>query len=148
MKRSWVSWKYALIVIGLGILTMLVMDFNNRMADLRRLSKKSQEVAVEATQLHETEMALETQIAYATSPAAVEDWAYGEGRQAKEGDVIVVPVGQSGSAPEPTPVPTQIVVPQSNWETWLSLFIDSPPDFLLGNTQSTPTQTPININPQ
>lgn len=147
MKRSWVSWKYALIVIGLGILTMLVMDFNNRMADLRRLSKKSQEVGVEATNLHQTEMALETQIAYATSPASVEDWAYGEGRQVKEGDVIVVPVGETGSGPVPTPIPTQVILPQSNWETWLSLFIDSPPTFLLGRPQVTPTQTPISSSP-
>jgi len=142
MKRSWLSWKYALIVIGLGILTMLVMDFNNRMADLRRLSKKNQEVASEATQLHETEMALETQIAFATSQAAVEQWAYQEGRQVREGEVIIVPVGQSGNTPESTPIPTQIVLPRRNWETWLSLFIDSPPAFLQGSQQITPTQIP------
>ena len=142
MKRSWLSWKYALIVIGLGILTMLIMDFNNRMADLRRLSKKSQEVAGEATHLHETEMALETQIAFATSQAAVEQWAYQEGRQIREGDVIIVPVGQSGSIPESTPIPTQVVLPRSNWETWLSLFLDSPPAFLQSRQQITPTQIP------
>lgn len=121
---------------------MLVMDFNNRMADLRRLSKKSQEVANEATQLHATEMALETQIAFATSQSAVEQWAYQEGRQVREGEVIIVPVGQTGSAPESTPVPTQIAMPRSNWETWLSLFIDSPPAFLQGRQQITPTQIP------
>ena len=112
------------------------------MADLRRLSKKSQEVAGEATHLHETEMALETQIAFATSQAAVEQWAYQEGRQVREGEVIIVPVGQSGNTPESTPIPTQIVLPRRNWETWLSLFIDSPPAFLQGSQQITPTQIP------
>jgi len=136
------SWKYALIVIGLGILTMLVMDFNNRMADLRRLTKKSLEVAAEATQLHETEMALETQITFATSQSAVEQWAYQEGRQVREGEVILVPVGESGTIPENTPIPTQITLPRSNWETWLSLFIDSPPAFLKGRQQITPTPLP------
>jgi len=142
MKRSWLSWKYALIVIGLGVLTLLVMDFNNRMADLRRLSGKSLEVAGEATQLRETEMTLETQIAEATSIPAVQNWAHQEGRQVQEGEVIVVPIGQSGSAPEPTPVPTQVVPPNSNWETWLSLFIDSPPAFLEKLGQTTPTPLP------
>jgi hypothetical protein len=142
MKWSWLSWKYALIVIGLGILSMLVMDFNNRMADLRRLTKKSQEVAGDATQLHETEMALETQISFATSEAAVEQWAYQEGRQVREGEVILVPVGEPGSIPENTPVPNQITLPRSNWETWLSLFIDSPPAFLQGSQQITPTPLP------
>jgi hypothetical protein len=142
MKRSWLSWKYALIVISLGILTMLVMDFNNRMADLRRLSGKSQEVAVEATQLRHTEMALETQIAYATSQAAVEQWAYQEGRQVREGEVIIVPIGQSGESPEFTPTPTQAALPSSNWETWLSLFIDSPPDYLKNLQPATSTPFP------
>jgi hypothetical protein len=142
MKRSWLSWKYALIVIGLGVLTMVIMDFNNRMADLRRLSKKSQEVAGEATHLHETEMALETQIAFATSQVGVEQWAHQEGHLVREGEVIVVPVGQTGSAPESTPVPTQVAIPRSNWETWLSLFIDSPPAFLQSRQQITPTPIP------
>jgi hypothetical protein len=142
MKRSWLSWKYALIVIGLGILTMLIMDFNNRMADLRRLSKKSQEVAGDATHLHETEMALETQIAFATSQVAVEQWAHQEGHEVREGEVIVVPVGQVGTTPESTPAPTQVVIPRSNWETWLSLFMDSPPAFLRSKQQITPTLIP------
>jgi hypothetical protein len=142
MKRSWLSWKYALIVIGLGILTMLVMDFNTRMNDLRRLSGKSQEVAGEATQLRHTEMALETQIAFATSQAAVEQWAYQEGRQVREGEVIIVPIGQSGDVPESTPTPTQIAMPGSNWETWLSLFVDSPPDYLQNLQKVTPTPLP------
>jgi hypothetical protein len=142
MKRSWLSWKYALIVIGLGILTMLVMDFNSRMADLRRLSGKSQEVAGEATQLYNTQLALETQIAYATSQSAVEEWAYQEGRQVREGEVIIVPIGQSGENPIPTPTPTEITLPSSNWETWLSLFLDSPPEYLKNIQKITPTPFP------
>lgn len=142
MKRSWLSWKYALIVVGLAILTMLVMDFNTRMADLRRLDGKSIEVAGEATQLRHTEMALETQIAFATSQAAVEQWAYQEGRQVREGEVIIVPIGKSGNDPVSTPTPTQIALPSNNWETWLSLFLDSPPTFLKNRQNISPTPLP------
>ena len=142
MKRSWLSWKYALIVIGLGVLALLVMDFNTRMADLRRLSGKSQEVAGQATQLKNTALALETQIAYASSEAAVQDYAHEEGQMVQEGEVIVIPLGQSESAPEPTPTPTPLAQPLRNWETWLSLFIDSPPAFLIDSPEATPTPIP------
>lgn len=136
-----VSWKYALIVIGLIIISLLVMDFNNRMAGLKRLSAKSGEVAAQATQLRQTEMILETQIAYATSQPAVEAWAYQEGHQVRPGEVLVVPLGREGDAPEPTAAPTPTPVPQSNWEIWISLFMDNPPDFL--KSQLAPVSTPL-----
>ncbi|HEY5571891.1 MAG TPA: hypothetical protein VIK64_02655, partial [Anaerolineales bacterium] len=64
MRRQWLGWKYALAVIGLAVLTLLVMDFNNRMAELRRLSDQRVIVAGRATDLVRTQQNLETQIAY------------------------------------------------------------------------------------
>ncbi|MFL7892691.1 MAG: hypothetical protein ACK2UM_05200 [Anaerolineales bacterium] len=125
MKRTWLGWKYALIVIGLVVLTMLVMDFNNRMAELRRLNDKREDVAVEATDLRKTEVHLETQIAYATSGAAVEAWAYEEGHMVREGENLVIPLEYPGFTPEVTVIPTATPVPESNLEIWLSLFLES-----------------------
>jgi len=124
MRRQWLGWKYALAVIGLAVLTLLVMDFNNRMAELRRLSDQRVIVAGRATDLVRTQQNLETKIAYATSEAAVLEWAYQEGKWVREGDVPIVPLGEPGSAPEPTPVPPATAVPESNLEIWLSLFLD------------------------
>ena len=124
MRRQWLGWKYALAVIGLAVLTLLVMDFNNRMAELRRLSDQRVIVAGRATDLVRTQQNLETQIAYATSEAAVLEWAYQEGKWVREGDVPIVPLAEPGSAPEPTPVPPATAVPESNLEIWLSLFLD------------------------
>ena len=125
MKRSWLGWKYALLVIGLIVLTLLVMDFNNRMAELRRLSDKREDVAVEATDLVQTQVQLETQIAYATSEGAVEEWAYEEGHMVREGENLVIPLEYPGFTPKVTILTTATPEPKSNWQIWISLFLES-----------------------
>jgi len=125
MKRTWLGWKYALLVIGLIVLTLLVMDFNNRMAELRRLSDKREDVAVEATNLIQTQVQLETQIVYATSEGAVEEWAYEEGHMVREGENLVIPLEYPGFTPKVTILPTATPVPKTNWQIWVSLFLES-----------------------
>ncbi len=125
MKRVWLGWKYALVVIGLIVLTLLVMDFNNRMAELRRLSDKKEDVAVEATGLMQTQVHLQTQLAYATSEAAVVEWAYEEGHMVREGENLVIPLEYPGFTPEVTVIPTPTPEPESNLQIWFSLFLES-----------------------
>ena len=124
MIRQWLGWKYALMVIGLLVLVLLVMDFNSRMAELRRLSDKKDEVAAQVTSLVQTQTQLETQIAYATSDLAVMEWGYQEGHQAREGDFPVVPLEEPGGEPEATKVPRPTPQIDNNWQVWLSLFVD------------------------
>jgi hypothetical protein len=125
MKRTWLGWKYALIVIGLVVLTLLVMDFNNRMAEQQRLSDKREDVAVEATDLRHTQVYLETQIAYAMSEAAVDEWAYEEGHMVREGENLVIPLEYPGFTPEVTVIPTITPEPETNFQIWLSLFLET-----------------------
>ncbi len=125
MKRTWLGWKYALIVIGLIVLTLLVMDFNNRMAEQRRLSDKREDVVIEATELRQTQVFLETQIAYASSDAAVQEWAYEEGHMVREGENLVIPLEYPGFTPEVTVIPTTTPEPETNFQIWLSLFLES-----------------------
>ena len=125
MKRTWLGWKYALLVIGLIVLVLLVMDFNNRMAGSRRLSDKREEVAAEATNLVQTQVYLETQLAYATSEAAVNEWAYEEGHMVREGENLVIPLEYPGFTPKVTIIPTATPEPESNWQIWYSLFLES-----------------------
>ncbi len=125
MKRTWLGWKYALVVIGLVVLTLLVMDFNNRMAGLRRLSDKREDVVIEATDLMQTQVYLETQVAYATSEAAVNEWAYEEGHLVREGENLVIPLEYPGFTPKVTVIPTVTPEPESNLQIWYSLFLES-----------------------
>ena len=114
------------MVIGFAVLVLLVMDFNNRMAELRRLSAEKDNVSARVTSLVQTQQSLETQVAYATSEAAVYYWAYNYERLGKEGDVLVVPIQAAGGVPQPTPTPVVTAEVIQNWQVWLSLFVDQP----------------------
>ena len=126
MKNLGKGWRPAILVLGFAVLVLLVMDFNNRMAELRRLTAEKERVSARVTSLVETQVSLETQVAYATSEAAVFYWAYNYEHLGRAGDVLVVPIQQEGSAPQPTPTP--VVTPEviQNWQVWLSLFLDQP----------------------
>jgi hypothetical protein len=123
-KLRWLGWKYALLIIGLAVLALLVMDFNNRMAELRRLSGQQSLVAAQVTSLSRTRTHLETQIAFATSEAAVQQWAYEEGQWVREGDIPVVPLSPPGSTEAPVATPAPTPTPEDPLEIWLSLFFD------------------------
>jgi hypothetical protein len=127
MKSKGNGWKPVLMIVGFTVLVLLVMDFNNRMAELRRLTSEKEDVSARVTSLVETQLSLETQVAYATSEAAVYYWAYNFQHLGKEGDVLVVPIQPTGSLLQPTPTPA--ITPQviQNWQVWLSLFVDQPP---------------------
>ncbi len=126
MKLTGKGVKPVLILVGFAILVFLVMDFNNRMAELRRLTAEKDDVSARVTSLVETQGALRTQVAYATSEAAVYYWAYNFEHLGKEGDILVVPIQPKGSTPVPTPTP--VVTPEviQNWQVWLSLLVDQP----------------------
>lgn len=127
MKHYNPGLKYALIIIGLFIVALLVMDFNNRMADLRRLSNQQDRIAAELTALIQTKSHLETQIAYATSDAVVYEWAYQDGHWVRDGDHPIVPLPQPGFTPQPTPTVIITAELMNNWQVWLSLFTDHLP---------------------
>ena len=109
-------------LIGILILVFLVLEFNRRLEELNMLNAQSRLVQTHATQAVQTQLALQTQVAYANSDAAVEEWARTDGHYIQDGDLPVVPLGEPGAAPidasTPTPVPTQ----PSNWEIWWDLF--------------------------
>ncbi len=114
------------MIIGLVVLALLVMDFNSRMEDLRRLRDQQGVVVREVTEMAETQAHLETQIAFATSEGAVEEWAYVEGHWVRQGDQPVVPVSPPGTTPQATSSPLPTLQPASNWQIWVSLFFDQP----------------------
>jgi hypothetical protein len=114
--------RRVVIVIGILVLVFIVLEFNRRLEELNMLNAQSKLVQMQATQAVQTQLALQTQVAYAGSGAAVEEWARTDGHYIQDGDLPVVPLGEPGSAPieasTPTPIPTQ----PSNWEVWWDLF--------------------------
>jgi hypothetical protein len=115
--------RYALLVLLLVVLALMVMDFNNRTAELNRLREEEKIIRVQLESRDETKSALEAQIAYATSDAAVMKWAY-EHHQVRPGDMPVVPIQATQVTPVPTPKPIVTPTEVSNLSHWLSLFVD------------------------
>ena len=115
--------RYVLIAILLVLMAFLVMDFNSRTAELSRLTSEHAVVKSELDNSAGTRAALEEQIAYATSEAAVYEWAY-ENHMIRPGDYPVVPVeaGQATSVPAPLQPVSQPTM--TNLDRWLLLFFD------------------------
>ncbi len=118
--------KYIMPVVGLVILALLVMEFNNRMAELNRLQAEQMTVEARLLSKAQTLAALDAQIAYATSEAAVVQWAY-ENHMALPDDQVVVPVGEARYSPTPPSTPTPTPTPVNHLQQWLWLFFDTPP---------------------
>jgi cell division protein FtsB len=114
--------KRILWIFLVVILFFLVLDFNNRVSDLLRLNADRDDIATKVANLQATEQSLKGQIAFATSDAAVEEWARSQGHLIREGDVPIVPIAPPNYTPEPivTPIPTP--QPVENWQVWQALF--------------------------
>jgi len=116
--------KRAATFLGIFVLILVVIEFNTRLEELNRLNDQREEIRAVATQAIQTQMALNTLVAYAGSTAAVEEWARTEGHYVQEGDQPVIPIGQPGSEPVVTATPVPIPTPMENWEVWWKLFFD------------------------
>ena len=107
---------------GLVFLAFLILDFNSRVEDYFMLSAERDVKATEVAEIRVTEQALQTQIAYANSDAAVEKWAREEAFLARPGDEPIIMLPDPHFTPQPTPVPEVTPVVVSNWEVWGLLF--------------------------
>jgi cell division protein FtsB len=108
---------FAAIVIFLA----LVMNFNSRLEELSRLQNEAATVRVQATAIVVTRHALETQLALATSPAAVEEYARDQARMAQSGDKPFIVIPAPGATPPPEPTPTPILTSMTKWDVWMIL---------------------------
>ena len=112
-----------LLVAGIILLVFLMLDFNNRMAELQRLSGQRDQLSTHVAQLTQTIDVLNTKIAYATSDLAVDQWAREQGKMIKTGDVPIVPVSAEQATPQPTPLTQATPAPANNWDIWYALFL-------------------------
>lgn len=122
MKSLPFDWRRVFLIAGVLFLTLVIVEFNSRLEQLDKLNREAIITRAEATHAVETQYALETQVAYATSNQIVEEQARSEGRMIIEGDNPVVIKGDEATAPleniEPTPIPT----PKPNWQRWWDLY--------------------------
>ena len=112
------------MVLSIALLALLVIEFNSRMTELNELTAESEIVEKQLEGRIETKTALEEQIAFATSDAAVIRWAHEDGHMVKPGEFPVIPIQSVQITPTPIPEPEIIPTQISNIEKWLSLFIE------------------------
>ena len=107
--------RRVMVMIGILALVFIVLEFNRRLEELNMLNRQNQIVQTQATQAIQTQLALQTQVAYAGS---MPPWRNGRAPMVitfKDGDLPVVPVGQPGAAPIEANTPTP--VPSTTWQT-------------------------------
>jgi cell division protein FtsB len=109
------------VFISIGIFLVLVMNFNARLEELSRLQGEAATVRAQATAILVTQSALETQVALATSPAAVEEYARNQARMAQPGDKVFIVIPAPGSTPQPTPTTVPILTNFTKWDIWMLL---------------------------
>jgi uncharacterized protein (DUF58 family) len=107
------------IFILLGVVLALVMNFNTRLVELTRLQNEVATVRAQATGVMVTQVTLQTQVALATSPAAVEAYARGEAHMSKPGDNVVVIMPVPGFTPQASPTPTPAVNDLTPLQVWM-----------------------------
>jgi hypothetical protein len=120
------KWRNILIIIGLFLATVLLVDFNRRMEELDRLTGQLNTVSADATSVIQTQTALAGKVAYATSDAAVEEWAYGN-KLVRPGEHPVVVVPNPNITPTNEPALTSPVEHLPNWRIWWELFFGTRP---------------------
>ena len=114
--------RRVLVAIGIVVLVFVVLEFNRRLEGLSLLNDQAKLARIQATQIMQTQVALQTAVAFANSTAAVEEWARTDGHYIKEGDLPVVTVGAPGAAPIEMSTPVPLPTPMQNWEVWRELF--------------------------
>jgi len=125
MLKRQILVRYVLIAFGLLALVLLARDFNNRMAELRRLSVEKEHVALQVTSLVSTRSYLETRVALATEGVILEEEVR-ESRYSQEGDVPIVLLPGEANPEAATPAASTLTQPVTRWQLWLALFIDPP----------------------
>lgn len=111
------------VLILLAAAILILGDLNRRMAETRRLERDAQALQSEVAAKKTENAVLQTQVAEATSEARVMDWAHEHGGMVRPGEILVVPFAPPDAEAGPTPTPTSIPDPPSNWEVWLALLM-------------------------
>ncbi len=114
--------KRLIVVVIVGILVVLLMNFNQRMVLLSKLRGQEKTLIVEYANLEATRIALETKVANAGSNEAVEKWAREEASMVQDGDIPIVLLPPSEPVNTIPTQPAKVIDEVQRWEIWQELF--------------------------
>ena len=115
--------KKRFLIVGLVLVLMfLVMDLNSRLIELEDLQLERDRIATEAFVFTRTEIAMETEVAYAQSSDAVEDYAEDQQMTNDDGRVLIIPLADTQITPTAQIVATPTALVYEKIEVWKELF--------------------------
>lgn len=117
--------KQIVVVFIIVIFFFILLGLNSRLSDLFRLSSYRNSMQTKVVSLRGTDIALKTQIAFATSDLAVEEWARDQAHLVLPGDQVIVPLPQDSITTQNTASLTPTPIPIDNWQVWWDLFFSN-----------------------
>jgi cell division protein FtsB len=114
--------KQLIIIVLIVMFFFMLFGLNNRLSELFHLTDQQASMQTKVASLKNTEMALSTQIAVATSNIAVEAWARDQGHMAQSGDNVIIPIQPSSSPVIGRFSTTATSNTIENWQIWWDLF--------------------------
>ena len=122
MKKLSYDKKQITIVVLVIIFFFMLLGLNSRLSELFHLTDQQTIMQTKVASLKNTDIALNTQIAIATSDLAVEAWARDQGHLAQPGDMVIVPLSPSYATQDLSYSETKTPTPIDNWQIWWDLF--------------------------
>ena len=118
MRKLHYDKKQIAIALLIVIFFFMILGLNARLSELFRLASQRDAMQTKVAAIKYTELALQTQIAFANSDLAVEAWARDQGHMALPGDKVIIPLPpyQSTMKFTTSPTPTPILI--ENWQVW------------------------------
>jgi cell division protein FtsB len=108
------------LLIAAGILVFLLVfgELWRRISQASDLRALEHRIGAQVTQLADESVRVDTLIAGAQSDEAVAEWARGEGKMVKPGEILVVPQAATVHPPLPETPPAEIPMNLPNWRIW------------------------------
>lgn len=123
-SRIWAD-KRLLLVVVLAVLVFMMMDFNNRMTVMLQLDRQEHQLQTQKVELQQTKVKIESDIVYANSERALEEWAREEARLINDGDTPIVLLAGGSLPATSTPEAQTNKSALNTWEVWRELIFGS-----------------------
>jgi cell division protein FtsB len=119
IKGFWKRWIFFGLIV---ILFFMVMGLNSSLTEYFQLTGQRGQMKNRIENLKATQYALATEIAYAKSDKAVEEWARTYQRHVQPGDQVIIPLSPQEFTPEMNYVQTPTPSQEEKWQIWWELF--------------------------
>ena len=113
--------KQWIFIVMIAILFFMVLGLNSRIAEYFRLTGQREEMLQRIEKLKATQATLKTEIAYANSDKAVEEWARTFERMVQPGDQVIIPLPPKDFTPDINYLATPAPPVGQNWQIWWEL---------------------------